>query len=239
MKLQNFFSKIYVINLAERTDRRHEMLEMLKRFGIDSSAVSFFPGIRPEEPGGFRTIGARGCFLSHLKILEEAEKEHLESVLILEDDLEIIESFPSLENRVFNILSQKNWDIIYLGHSLKLKKNDLEYTLDSFTDSIMFSHFIGFHGRIIPAIVGFLKNLISNPSGSVQGGPMDIDGAYSTFRLQHPKTTTLVSNPSLGYQRSSRGDISPYKWFDKPGPFRYISSKFRTVKKIMKRFLKL
>ena len=70
----------------------------------------------------------------------------------------------------------------------------------------------------------------------LNGGPMDIDGAYSTFRQLYPEIITLVANPSLGYQRSSRSDITPYRWFDKPGILRFLSSKMRRIKQGIKKW---
>ncbi len=235
MHLKDCFSKIYVINLPERLDRRREIERMLFNVGIESHSVHFFPGIQPEEAAGFRTVGARGCFLSHLKILEVAEREHLDSVLIMEDDLEITDQFLKVEDNVVNLLNLQKWDIVYLGHALDLKKNSSGFAFERYPEAIRLTHFLGFHQRIIPQLVHFLKTLLTEPAGSPKGGPMDIDGAYSTFRLRYPATITLVANPSLGYQRSSRGDVSTYKWYDRPGLFRYFSSKLRLIKQLFKK----
>lgn len=238
MLLKNYFSRIYVINLPARTDRRLEVESMLKRVGIPSSSVHFFPGVQPTEPAGFRTIGARGCFLSHLAILEEALKLNLESVLILEDDLEIIDRFLKEESQIVDFLKSHLWDIVYFGHSLDLKKNIPPLEFEKYTKPIILAHFVGFHQRIIPALVEFLHSLLNKAPNAPDEilGPMDIDGAYTSFRLRFPETTTFVANPSLGYQRSSRGDITPFKWYDNPGILRYLSSKARKLKQLIKKF---
>jgi glycosyl transferase family 25 len=230
MHLKDYFSKIYVINLPERVDRRREIEQVLLHMGIESNAVNFFPGIRPKEAAGFRTAGARGCFLSHLQILKSAEKQNLDSVLIIEDDLEIMYKFLKVEHYIVNLLSFQKWDVVYLGHSLDLQKNDSEFALEEYSEAISLTHFVGFHRRIISPLVDFLQALLKEPAGSPKGGPMDIDGAYSTFRLRYPETITLVANPSLGYQRSSRGDISPSKWFDHLSLLRYLISKYKKIK---------
>jgi len=47
---------------------------------------------------------------------------------------------------------------------------------------------------------------------------MHVDGAYSTIRAQNPQLNTYAYSPTLGYQRSSRSDITSARFFDRtPG----------------------
>ena len=59
----------YVINLEDRTDRRAEMEQQLRRVGWQAAFVA---AIRPVDAGDFPSVGARGCFLSHLATLKQA-----------------------------------------------------------------------------------------------------------------------------------------------------------------------
>lgn len=79
---------IYVINLPYRADRRSEMAHQLVRVGLsfDDPQVVLFPAVRPTEPGALPSIGARGCFLSHLGVLRDALKKGARQILVLEDD---------------------------------------------------------------------------------------------------------------------------------------------------------
>lgn len=80
------YDRIRIINLADRKDRRAEMMRELRRIGLaDDPRVAFFPGIRATEAKPWRRPGERGVFLGHLAILEEAAAAGA-SVLILEDD---------------------------------------------------------------------------------------------------------------------------------------------------------
>jgi GR25 family glycosyltransferase involved in LPS biosynthesis len=56
----------------------------LKRVGW---SAEFFPAIRPDGADNFPSVGARGCFLSHLALLKLAISRQLSSITILEDDL--------------------------------------------------------------------------------------------------------------------------------------------------------
>ena len=88
--LTRVFDRIYVINLAERADRREEMSEQLARVGLsfDDPSIELFEACRPQSAGDFPSIGARGCFLSHFGVIENAVSNGYDSILILEDDMD-------------------------------------------------------------------------------------------------------------------------------------------------------
>ena len=69
--------RVYVINLKSRPDRRSEILSELDRIGLreKSPILKLFDAIKPETADPFRSIGAKGCFLSHLGVLRHA-KDH-------------------------------------------------------------------------------------------------------------------------------------------------------------------
>src|SRR5207237_9327797 len=69
--------------------------------------------------------------------------------------------------------------------------------------------FVGFKGRAISELVGFLEAMLLRPAGSADYGPMHVDGAYTVFRQLNPGHTTFAAFPSLGRQRSSPSDITP------------------------------
>jgi glycosyl transferase, family 25 len=70
---------------------------------------------------------------------------------------------------------------------------------------------IGLQGTCIPMFAGFLRQVLDRPPGHPEGGPMHVDGAYTTFRRNHPEFMTLAAIPSLGHQRASRSDIYPLR----------------------------
>ena len=94
-ELTRCFDQIFVINLPSRRDRYEEMCEQLRRVGLgwDSPKVTHFPAFRPADDGGFRSIGAHGCFRSHLGVIEQAIADGLDSILILEDDCNLSDEF--------------------------------------------------------------------------------------------------------------------------------------------------
>ena len=68
---------------------------------------------------------------------------------------------------------------------------------------------IVFRVEVAPRIIAGLETIMERAPGHVLGGPMHVDGAYSTIRAQNHDLKTYSASPPLGYQRSSRSDISP------------------------------
>lgn len=211
------FDRIYVINLAHRGDRRIEITQQLALVGLsfESPNVALFEAVRPKEPGGFDSIGARGCFMSHFGILQQARD--LRNVLIFEDDLDFI---PDIAARVGPVLEAlpADWGIFYGGCVIDLAPGPGPLTRVPPAAPLQTSHFVAFNGPIIGKLVEHLEAILKRPSGHVDGGPMHVDGAYSRFRADNPTMGVFAALPELGYQRPSRTDIHSLKWFDRvPG----------------------
>ena len=117
-RITDFFEKIYIINLIDRKDRRYEMERQLSKIGIrlPNDKVIFFPAIRPDALAGFPSIGARGCFLSHLGVLNDAAERGFKRILVCEDDLDFVRDFNHRIDRVLNKLAEVPWAIFYGGY---------------------------------------------------------------------------------------------------------------------------
>jgi hypothetical protein len=231
MTIFDYFDKIYIINLPNRIDRRRDMTRELAAAGLPPTPgrVEFFPAIRPDEAAGFPSIGARGCALSHLSVLRGAWREGAARVLILEDDVSFARRFREEQGGIADALDREAWDFVYLGHQLEVGEAS-PARLVPYPGAISLAHFFGVNGRVLDRLVPFLEALLGRPPGHPDGGAMHVDGAYSTFRTLNPDVTTLVSCPSLGWQRSSRSDIAERPWWDRVPGFRWLAGPARTVK---------
>jgi hypothetical protein len=216
----------YVINLESRKDRRAEMERQLRRVGWNAE---FFPAIRPADPGDFESIGARGCFLSHLEVLRQSTKfdRHL---LLMEDDLNFVPDFRRLWDPAYAAIQDKAWSIFYPGHVLTSAPPGLHKVKPS--KNIACAHFVMFHKAAVRKLVDALEIMLSRPGGHPMGGPMIIDAAYNVIRQQNPELATYVWCPSLGYQRASRSDIWAPLWYDRIQPLRPAVDFLRKFKKI-------
>ena len=224
------FAQVFIINLTYRTDRRREMGAQLARIGLgfDSPAVSLFPAVRPADAGGFDSIGARGCFLSHLEVLRAAAGSG--SVLVLEDDLDFAVDIDRLLPPSLSALPA-TWGIFYGGCRATFEFEEGPLRRASPTQELGESHFVAFNGHIVPSLVKFLETIQDRPAGHPEGGPMHVDGAYSIFRRNHPEIETYVAAPRLGYQRPSRTDIHGLPWFDRMPLLRQIAQVARRVRR--------
>jgi hypothetical protein len=230
----DLFQRIYVINLVTREDRRREMADQLARIGLsfDSPQVRLFPAVRPESAGDFPSVGARGCFLSHLGILRQSASEGLERILIVEDDLNFVADFvPRAASLVPRLLGTR-FEIFYGGYELGMIPGATGdgYWMAEPAQAIQTTHFIGFHGEAIAAAAAYLAAMLERPAGDPDGGPMHVDGAYSWFRRSRPDLLTILALPQLGYQRASRTDIHELAWFDRLPVVRELVSAVRRAR---------
>jgi glycosyl transferase family 25 len=177
------YDRIVVISLPSRKDRRQQMSRQ-------SFPFEFFNAIRPETSGPFSSIGAYGCFLSHLEVLS-----HGGSVLILEDDCVFTDQ---------RYCVPEGTDIFYGSH-------------DHDSNVMIGAHCMGFSARAAKLAAAYLSGLLD---GSVPADPQasaepdynpnilpPVDGAYVWFRRAHPELVTVFKR--VANQRSSRSDITP------------------------------
>jgi len=96
----------FYINLEHRTDRKEHVESELLKIGITAQR---FNAIKMEN-------GAIGCSMSHLKLLQDAQKNNLDHILIIEDDIKFLdpELFKKQINQFFE-LHKNNWDVILLA----------------------------------------------------------------------------------------------------------------------------
>lgn len=203
---------LWLINLASRKDRREEFEVQLSRIGLslDHPQVHLFAANRPDEAGPFSDIGARGCFMSHLGVLRQALASRTERLLICEDDLNFTSDFVVRGDTVLSRLAREDWDVFYGFPPQDAVQDDAGVGLFELAPNqgVMCTHFIALRQAAIEALVPYLEAMLARPAGDPAGGPMHVDGAYSWFRREHPRVRTFVATPPLGYQRSSRTDIS-------------------------------
>ena len=227
------FEQIRIINLASRADRRSSVTTELARLGlrVDGQRVAFHIAQAPETLGGFPTKGAHGCFLSHLEALKEAAAASVQSLLILEDDIGFVND---VEHRMVCELGQlksTNWGMFYGGHSGTDREASSGLLSLSPKASLLTSHFVGFNGDVIRNVGEYLAAMLVRRPGDEQGGPMHVDGAYNWYRAQNPQCITMVAQPSLANQLSSRSDVQPLRIWDRARGLRFFASLARGIRR--------
>lgn len=105
MRLNDYFDKVYVINLDRRPDRMEKIAYDLKQLGIEFERFSAYDAVKENiEP-------YMGCTKSHLDIWKQSFGKR---VLILEDDAEFMENFQQRFDEVIQELPE-DYDVMYLG----------------------------------------------------------------------------------------------------------------------------
>ena len=121
-RLTDYFDQIRIVNLPSRQDRRREVIEQLHKIDltVGQNGIAFFEAVRPAEANGFPSIGANGCFQSHLQLLKAALAANSQQLLVLEDDVNFVDNFSAGLADMLKALQRWQWDICYLGHTFTL-----------------------------------------------------------------------------------------------------------------------
>lgn len=219
--LSDAFDLIRVINLPDRKDRYRELMQQFKVLGLKliPGRVEVYAATRPTKLAGFPNLGSHGCFLSHLEILRDALTRGVESVLIMEDDCEVLPEDVAAIGEIAVSLKNRTWGFCYLGHVEPLPelKEGSEPRLVEFAGPLKTTHLYGVHKSVLPPLVAYLEDCLVRPPGDPIGGPMHVDGAFSLFRAAHPEFLTLIAQPALASQRASRSDITFRSFEQVPG----------------------
>lgn len=84
MTINDYFQRVYLLNLKRRKDRHALAIQELAASGIDSSRVILWEAYDDPESGN------RGCSRSHRELLREVADGPHDRVLILEDDFKVL-----------------------------------------------------------------------------------------------------------------------------------------------------
>lgn len=234
--LLEVFDHIYVINLPARTDRRADSARSFRRIGLghDHPQVTVFPAIRPEARGEFPSVGARGCFLSHMTVLERALAAGHGHFLIMEDDADFSPRFGALMPPLAAALAGRDWGMLYGWnpdrHGLPPDGSPPRWIPLDPARPVTMSHFIGLSRDAAARALPCLSGICARPFGHPEGGAMHVDGAYNWFRRAHPEIEAFAASEALALQRPSRTDIHPLPWWDRLPVARSLAAAFRRVR---------
>lgn len=225
MTLIDSFERMFIINLPERQDRRRFVTEELAACGtdVDGLKVRFIEAIRPTYAAGWPSIGARGCWMSHLKAIRMARGLGMEHVLIAEDDVMLSSTLARPLPEMSERIARGGWDFAYLGHIEPLSGDPASPAWQTSAEPLVCAHLYALHWRVFDPLIAYLEECMARYPGDPRGGPMHVDAAFTMFRAQHPDCVTLIANPSLASQRRSRSDIQQHRWYDRTPGFRQLA----------------
>lgn len=222
------FDRICIINLPERRDRRAAVTRELRRQGlaVDGRRVRFVEAIRPDGPAAFPSTGARGCYLSHLKVLRQARADGVRRLLVLEDDVMFTAALAGA-GRLGLALALDDWHLAYPGHVQSPLPGPLRWECSD--APLVCAHCYAVRGDALDTVIAYLEACLGRPAGHPLGGAMHYDGALTMLRQARPDLVTLLASRSLAGQRSSRSDIIGPSWLDR-GPLAALAGCVRAAR---------
>jgi GR25 family glycosyltransferase involved in LPS biosynthesis len=234
--LLKYFDVAYLVNLPERTDRLKAATRELANVGwtLGAGGVQLYPAQKLTERAGFPSPEIRGCFQSHLDCIRMAHLQGKKSLLMIEDDFALTSTIGALTPSIISQLEAKRWDFFYLGHEYtgpipSANSQTTEVKLVPFGAEIRTTHCYAINGRIFSRLLEHLERVAAGVEGDQEFGPMPIDGAFNIFRRINSDVQTLIAQPKICWQLSSRSDITP-RSFDRIPWLRPFIRTLRNVK---------
>ena len=170
--------KAVCINLKSRKDKKRFMKIQSKRKNIN---IEFYTTTLHENP-------KRGCLLSHLDVIKQAQNDNVKQLLVLEDDAKFTVNPRILKN------PPENWDMLYLGgtvHRIIDRKNKHWPRVYCWTT----------HAYII----NMENKELINDIMKVEDYKDEIDRYYLLHI--HPKYNVYMSDPMVAIQKEGYSDI--------------------------------
>lgn len=129
LTINDYFDKIYCLNLDRRSDKWNNVKLKFDKLGINVHRFSAVDGndIPDYELEKYTKINKYevGCMLSHYSIIKDAKKNNYKRILIFEDDVQFIMNFND-EFKKSIVQLPNDWKLFYLGGS-QYQWEDLEF----------------------------------------------------------------------------------------------------------------
>ncbi|MES1920928.1 hypothetical protein MHBO_002536 [Bonamia ostreae] len=128
VRINDFFDKVYVINLERRTDRLSTINASLRRLNVSFETIKAIDGNSKDLIKQFKQLkkegkifsepGSLGLSLTMLKTIRLAKEKNHRKILWLEDDATFKLDFNFEFDKVIKRIPS-NWTVLYLGCTLK------------------------------------------------------------------------------------------------------------------------
>jgi hypothetical protein len=112
--LNEFFDKIYYINLDISPDRNEKCLSQFEKYGIVAERVPGILGRDMFNTGRPLYDGRMGALSSHMRVMKKIVINNYSKALILEDDIVFCDNFNDKFSEYIADMPD-DWDMIYLG----------------------------------------------------------------------------------------------------------------------------
>jgi hypothetical protein len=119
----NRITKVFYINCLHRTDRKQQIEEELRtKFKYDKAERL---DATVHKDGSNKKAPLRGCTLSHIRIMREMIEEGWDSVMVIEDDAQLLVSREELDGYINAFLDDEKSDMLHIANSSSKPKSYL------------------------------------------------------------------------------------------------------------------
>jgi glycosyl transferase, family 25 len=189
--INEYFDKIYCVNLDKRKDRWEQVQKEFKKHNLNVERFSAIEG-NPDNIPTKIVSGHVGCVLSHYNIIKKAEEENLEQILILEDDVVFDENLQE-KFKMFITQTPKDWDMLYFGGNhnhepLKKISENVYKVHNTYT-----THAYAIRKSVFPVVLKMFPKLSH-----------EVDVMYSVLQRSFE---CFVFRPHIAWQRDGYSDI--------------------------------
>ena len=202
------FGSRRLISMKSRANRRQRIDASLARYdlSLEKLDIEIFDGLAFDDANGFPNKGVRGCFTSHMMLMQECAASG-KSMVVMEDDIDFDFDRILAFHRAVPDLQKADWELVYLGYLEPATSGAAR--LEAYEGGTIGGHFYGVTPVFARAVGDYMQSCTTRPRGDPEGGPMYRDGAFTMFRQRHAELATRLAVPSLGGQFSSRSDLTP------------------------------
>ena len=192
MKINEYFDKIYCINLNHRSDRWDNCSLQFKKNGLK---VDRFEAINGKElvPNGLNGLmsGEIGVIRSNYNVIKNAKDNGYKNIIIFEDDVELCDDFTIRFESLFDSVP-KDWGFLYLGGNhvggLTIVNENVSRLRHSYA-----IHAICINEQVYDHILEILPN-----------EKEQVDVTYAKLQQIFP---SYVFRPHLAWQKDGHSDI--------------------------------
>ena len=192
MKINEYFDKIYCINLNHRSDRWDNCSLQFKKNGLK---VDRFEAINGKElvPNGLNGLmsGEIGVIRSNYNVIKNAKDNGYKNIIIFEDDVELCDDFTIRFESLFDSVP-KDWGFLYLGGNhvggLTIVNENVSRIRHSYA-----IHAICINEQVYDHILEILPN-----------EKEQVDVTYAKLQQIFP---SYVFRPHLAWQKDGHSDI--------------------------------
>lgn len=191
MGLNNYFDKIYCINLDRRTDRWEKCKEQFDKLGIEVERFSAIDGNTLEYNNKKLLPGEIGIIRSNLELVKKAKENKYNNILIFEDDVEFTDEFNEKFEKYFKQVPA-DWCFLYLGGNHVGGTHPVNRNLHKIVHSYAI-HAFAINSKMYNVIIDLLQKETEQ-----------VDVTYALLQRNNP---SYVFKPHLAWQAEDFSDI--------------------------------